>query len=150
MSTPTLHRRNLRVKPPLELSPREREVLTLLGTGLKTRAVAAILGLSPKTVSVHLTHVKNKLKARTVFEIGFKARLKLDTGAPAFDQRSCGLTKNEFRVFEILLTGASFKEICNKLCLAETTVERHLSNLRTKCGAKTTFQLGWLAHQFLE
>lgn len=140
----------MRVKPPPDLSPREREVLGLLGTGMKTGEIASLLGISPKTASVHLTHAKSKLDARTVFEVGFKARLKLESIELSPTLQAMGLTLCEFSIFEMLLAGAGFRQICSKVCLADTTVERHLSNLKKKCGAKTNFQLGWLAHQFLD
>ena len=47
--------------PQRVLSPRELEVLNLLGTGLGTNGVAAALGLSQKTIDTHRDHLKQKL-----------------------------------------------------------------------------------------
>jgi DNA-binding NarL/FixJ family response regulator len=50
---------------PLErLSDRERHVLTLMGRGLSTRAIAGHLQLSVKTVESHYAHIKDKLGLR--------------------------------------------------------------------------------------
>jgi DNA-binding NarL/FixJ family response regulator len=43
--------------PSAELSPREREVLVLLASGLPNKLIAQRLGISEKTVKAHLTHV---------------------------------------------------------------------------------------------
>jgi DNA-binding NarL/FixJ family response regulator len=44
------------------LSPREREVLELVGKGLSDKEIALQLGLSPKTVAAHLSQIRDKLK----------------------------------------------------------------------------------------
>jgi two-component system, NarL family, nitrate/nitrite response regulator NarL len=44
------------------LSPREREVLELVGKGLSDKEIALRLGLSPKTVAAHLSQIRDKLK----------------------------------------------------------------------------------------
>jgi two-component system, LuxR family, response regulator FixJ len=46
------------------LTPREREVLDLLVTGLPNKAVANKLGTSPRTIEVHRARVLEKLQAR--------------------------------------------------------------------------------------
>lgn len=43
------------------LTARELEVLTLIGEGLVKKEVADRLGISPKTVSIHTTHIYEKL-----------------------------------------------------------------------------------------
>lgn len=45
----------------LGISPREREVLTLLAAGQTNRQIADRLFISPKTASVHVTHLLQKL-----------------------------------------------------------------------------------------
>ncbi|NCC51069.1 MAG: response regulator transcription factor [Spartobacteria bacterium] len=50
-------------KPSVEaLSDREREVFDLMGHGLSSQRIAEKLGLSAKTVEVHRTHIKKKLR----------------------------------------------------------------------------------------
>lgn len=43
------------------LSPRQREVARLYGTGAPHRAIAAALGLSPRTVQRHLEEMGRRL-----------------------------------------------------------------------------------------
>lgn len=47
------------------LSPREREVLDLLGEGADTREIARRLVISPHTAKTHVTRVLGKLKVRS-------------------------------------------------------------------------------------
>jgi DNA-binding NarL/FixJ family response regulator len=49
------------VLPMDRLTPREREVLELIGRGIGTRDVAQRLNMSLKTVESHLAHIKEKL-----------------------------------------------------------------------------------------
>jgi RNA polymerase sigma factor (sigma-70 family) len=51
------------------LTPREREVLDLLVAGNVSKAVAAKLRLSEKTVEVHRAHVMKKLQAKTIADL---------------------------------------------------------------------------------
>ena len=52
------------------LTPREREVASLLAEGLSNRAIAAKLVLSPRTVEVHIDHIRSKLGFRSRTEAG--------------------------------------------------------------------------------
>jgi DNA-binding NarL/FixJ family response regulator len=47
---------------PQGLSPREREVLGLLGRGLPNKTIARLLGISERTVENHLRHIFEKLE----------------------------------------------------------------------------------------
>jgi DNA-binding NarL/FixJ family response regulator len=52
--------------PIAKLSDREFEVFQLIGQGQSTREIAKHLHLSPKTVDVHRSHIKEKLDLRDV------------------------------------------------------------------------------------
>ena len=53
------------VTGPAALTPREREVLELLAAGRSNAAIAAELVISPKTASVHVSHILEKLLVRS-------------------------------------------------------------------------------------
>jgi DNA-binding NarL/FixJ family response regulator len=51
--------------PAPELTPREREILALVGEGHTSRAIADALGLKTKTVQNHRTNLMDKLGIHT-------------------------------------------------------------------------------------
>ena len=51
------------------LTPREREVMTLLVTGKMNKQIASDLGTSEITVKVHKRHIMTKMQARTLIEL---------------------------------------------------------------------------------
>jgi FixJ family two-component response regulator len=51
------------------LTPRERNVLELVGKGLHAKEIASALAISPRTVEVHKAHIMDKLGARNVAEL---------------------------------------------------------------------------------
>jgi DNA-binding NarL/FixJ family response regulator len=54
---------DLATSVPVPLSPRERTVLELAGSGMSTKAIARRLGISPNTVKFHLQEAFEKLGA---------------------------------------------------------------------------------------
>lgn len=62
------------------LTPRELEVLEMLGRGMGTRLIASTLALRPKTVDAHCANIKAKLGARNGREL--LKRAVLWTSAP--------------------------------------------------------------------
>jgi DNA-binding NarL/FixJ family response regulator len=59
------------------LTPREREVVTLIARGFKYREVADELGISQKTLETHMKHVFDKLGVASRSEV---TRLAFETG----------------------------------------------------------------------
>lgn len=51
------------------LTAREREVLEQAALGLHAKEIAAVLGISPRTVEVHKTRIMEKLDVRNVAEL---------------------------------------------------------------------------------
>lgn len=51
------------------LTPREREILSLIVTGRPNKQIAAEVGLSEMTVKVHRSHVMQKMRANSVVEL---------------------------------------------------------------------------------
>ena len=54
---------------PESLTPREHEVARLLRQGYPDRQIASMLGISPRTVGVHVQHVLAKLGVRSRWQI---------------------------------------------------------------------------------
>jgi len=48
-------------RPALDLSPRERDVLRLVGKGLPNKRIARELGITEKTVKAHLTSIFQRI-----------------------------------------------------------------------------------------
>jgi FixJ family two-component response regulator len=51
------------------LTPREREVLALVSSGLMNKQVAAELGLAEITVKIHRKHIKKKMGAKSLADL---------------------------------------------------------------------------------
>jgi two-component system, LuxR family, response regulator FixJ len=74
------------------LSPREREVLEALLTGLSNKSIGYELGISPRTVEIHRARVMEKMGARSLSEL---VRMGLAAGLqPPLPGR---MTPNELR-----------------------------------------------------
>jgi FixJ family two-component response regulator len=64
------HARLARLKERLQsLTPREREVLPLVVSGLLNQQAAAQLGISEVTLQIHRTNVMRKMQARSLAEL---------------------------------------------------------------------------------
>jgi FixJ family two-component response regulator len=51
------------------LTPREREILALVSTGLMNKQIAAELGLAEITVKIHRGHIMKKMGARSLADL---------------------------------------------------------------------------------
>ena len=51
------------------LSPREKEVLTLLGGGKSSKEIADLLYISPRTVEHHRASINKKLRVKNIVEL---------------------------------------------------------------------------------
>jgi DNA-binding CsgD family transcriptional regulator len=60
-----------------DLSPREREVLSLLGEGLSNRRISRLLGVTERTTKAHVGSILNKLGVESRLQAGLLARTYL-------------------------------------------------------------------------
>jgi DNA-binding NarL/FixJ family response regulator len=65
-------------RPAQDLSPREREVLSLLATGLANKQIARKLGIAERTVKAHLTRIFEQLGVTDRTQAALWARTHLD------------------------------------------------------------------------
>jgi FixJ family two-component response regulator len=63
------------------LTPREREIMTLVASGLMSKQIAAKIQLSEITVKVHRSHLMKKMGARTVAELVIMAESLRNTSS---------------------------------------------------------------------
>jgi FixJ family two-component response regulator len=63
------------------LTPRERDVLGLVTTGLLNKEIASALGTSEKTIKAHCTHVMQKMQAMSLAAL-VRMVAMVETGEP--------------------------------------------------------------------
>jgi DNA-binding CsgD family transcriptional regulator len=72
----TLQRRS----PVATLTPQERQVASVVGSGATNREAAAVLFVSPKTIEFHLGNVYRKLGVRSRTELANSLRVAKRAG----------------------------------------------------------------------
>jgi len=77
-------------------------------------------------------------------EFGRKGRLAPSSSASLVDEE---LSAREIEVLKLLATGASNRDIADKLVLAEGTVKNHVSNILSKLHAENRTQAANLARE---
>src|SRR5262249_60940344 len=66
------------------LTPRERDVMALVTSGLLNKEIAHALGTSEKTIKVHRAHAMQKMQATSVAElVRMAAMVEMDEPHPA-------------------------------------------------------------------
>jgi DNA-binding CsgD family transcriptional regulator len=66
---------------PAGLTPREREVITLLSNGLSNAEIARTLYISEKTASVHVTNIMRKLGVTSRLQAAIAAHSRINTNS---------------------------------------------------------------------
>jgi len=77
-----LSRPETRTEPEVELTAREREVLTCLTQGMSNKGIARSLGISIRTVTVHVSNLLRKTRSQSRTEAALWAVQNAPTGRP--------------------------------------------------------------------
>ncbi|MEW1861829.1 response regulator transcription factor [Streptomyces sp. NPDC088194] len=128
-----------------ELSPRQTEVLRLVGGGLSNRHISRELNISEKTVKNHLTAIflKTGLGDRTQAAIyalrSIPADEEIGRGAKRGNGSSTAaagpcLTPRQTEVLHLVGGGMSNRHISRELNISEKTVKNHLTAIFLKTG----------------
>lgn len=136
-------------RPYAAATARWREAEARLATGDRaaagTAAGAALDGARELGAAWLVTEVEG---------LGARARLALEPGraaepAPEGEQeeRPFGLTERELQVLELLVTGATNREIGERLYMAEKTASVHVSRILTKLDVRSRTEAAAVAHR---
>ncbi len=66
----------------MPLTEREKQILAAVVSGRTSKEIARQLGLAPKTVAVHRSHILRKMNARNSVDLVRKAITRNDAGSP--------------------------------------------------------------------
>jgi DNA-binding NarL/FixJ family response regulator len=118
----------------VRLTPRELDVLRLLGLGLRSAQIGTALGVRPATVENHKRRVFAKLDVHGETQAVAVAlrRGLLATGGPTADP--VGLTPREREIISLAAAGYSVKQTAHTLRVSVKTVESIQRHLFSKLG----------------
>lgn len=123
------------------LTPRERQVLTLTGRGLKGTEIASELGISELTIRKHRSAIMRKAGLRSTAQLiafaGDGTGLAADTAPLPWDR----LRPREAEVVRHVVAGRTSKEIARLLDISPLTVQKHRERAREKLGVHTVGEM---------
>jgi DNA-binding CsgD family transcriptional regulator len=119
--------------PPGSLTPRERQVLCLVGEGLTSAQIGAALGIASRTVDRQAASAVARLGARSRRHA---ALMVSDPGG----SHSQGLRADEREVLALLAGGSTLDETAAALHYSRRTVARRLARARLALRVSTTAQ----------
>jgi two-component system, NarL family, response regulator DegU len=88
--------------------------------------------------------IQPSIASKLLMDVGRKGRLSANQGNTSIDE---GLSGREVEVLKLLASGASNREIAERLTLAEGTVKNHVSNILSKLHAENRTQAANLARE---
>jgi DNA-binding NarL/FixJ family response regulator len=113
----------------VHLSQREREVLTLVGQGMTSRAIARKLVISEETVKSHLAAIASKLGTQNRMQSAYLAGCIDATDPRLVRPLKAELTRSQLDVLQLRLRGHEVKEIAAIRGRSTTTVKGQLSEI---------------------
>ncbi len=123
---------------PLRLTAREQQVLCLIGAGHTPRQVAAVLGISPRTVENHKQQIFAKLDVHSqAHAVAYAVRLGL-VGAAAVrppepaSPYPLALTRREREILASIGSGRTTRQTASELGISARTVENLQGSLFRK------------------
>lgn len=113
----------------LLLTERERSVGELLIQAYSQNTIAAKLGVSPKTIDVHLTKMRFKCNVRNTVTLALVLTGKKQ---PSTDRLP--MTPHQERVWELKKIGTPDKDIAIAIGIEFNTVKIHVQRIRARLG----------------
>jgi DNA-binding NarL/FixJ family response regulator len=131
------------------LTERERDVLTLVGTGLTSREIARRLRVRPSTVDSQVSSACTKLRARTRAQAALiMAQVEQQPHSLVCPEESApfpNIDAVEQRLLELLADGESLLHAAQAVHLSRRTATRRLARIRDALGVGTTREVLVLA-----
>jgi DNA-binding NarL/FixJ family response regulator len=111
------------------MTPREREVAELLLAGASNSRIAAMLGVSPRTVQSHVSKVLKALDlpTRSAVPRVLRADRELESGAQRLTPRQC-------QVADLISSGYTNDGAARALDVSTKTIEKHLGDIYHRLG----------------
>lgn len=120
------------------LTPRNREVLALLGEGCGAAEIGESLGISPQTVKRHLRDIYLRMGIRQ----GVKRVHLLNLLSISSEKSSLPvLSPRERRIAEAAIQGMTNPEIAALLGTTEQMIKNYLRTIYDKCGVWSRTEL---------
>jgi DNA-binding NarL/FixJ family response regulator len=118
------------------LSPRQSEVLSLVGQGLTNRQIGDRLGLAEGTIKSHVAATFQRLGVDTrvsaaMIEIADHVGISRHPGATS----SARLTTRQGEIMDLVAEGRTNRQIAKRLLISEKTVKAQLRNVFGRLGA---------------
>jgi DNA-binding NarL/FixJ family response regulator len=116
-------------EPQAPMTPREREVAELLLAGASNSRIAAMLGVSPRTVQSHVSKVLKALDlpSRSAVPRVLRADRELESGAQRLTPRQC-------QVADLISSGYTNDGAARALDVSTKTIEKHLGDIYHRLG----------------
>lgn len=120
-----------KVRPdPPTLSPRELDIARFLATGMTAKEVAYEMGLSARTVEMHLERIYDKLGARDRLPVRGHTHLQ----RLPLNPKHAGLSVRAREVLHLAKVGLTPQEVASRLGISRRKVARHAKRIAEVLG----------------